>query len=108
MTFQIINERTGEVIAEAAWLADKPWNRMLGLLGRSGLASGRAIVLRPGPSIHTLFMRFALDIVFVDQQGVVLKVVRQLKPFQFAAAPGARDAIEMTAGHLVINIAPGD
>jgi uncharacterized membrane protein (UPF0127 family) len=108
MTHRVVNERTGEVIAAAAWLADKPWPRMVGLLGRSGLTVDEAIILRPGPSIHTMFMRFALDVLFLSREGQVLKVVRAMKPFRFAAARRAQDCIEMQAGCLAEDVLPGD
>lgn len=81
---------------------------MVGLLGRSGLEPGKAIILRPSSSIHTAFMRFALDVLFIDRDGKVLKVVRDMKPFKLSSARGARDTIEMAAGALSSDIEAGD
>ncbi len=100
MRYRLVNERTGQAIASDVALCDKPWSRGIGLLGRRGLPEGAAIVLRPGSSIHTMFMMFSLDIVYLDREGVVLKVVRNLKPFRFSACRGARDTVELQAGAL--------
>ena len=109
MQYRIINERTRQAVAESARLADSPWARMRGLLGRKGLAPGEAIILRPGSSIHTLFMRFSLDVIFADREGKVVKVSRDVKPFRLVMGLGARDVIEMEAGALNgVNLAVGD
>lgn len=107
--FRIVQESSGQEISTRAWLADKPWSRMKGLLGRKGLADGEAIILRPCSSIHTFFMRFPLDVVFLDREQRVVKVVRALKAHRLAAAKGARDAIEMEAGSMAgFDLKPGD
>jgi uncharacterized membrane protein (UPF0127 family) len=71
---------------------------MRGLLGRRGLESGEGLLLRPAASIHTLFMRFPIDVVFVARDGEVLKVVAALPPWRTAAARGAKAVIELPAG----------
>ena len=74
------------------------FTRMRGLLGRKGLDEGEGLLLRPAPSIHTFFMRFPIDVVFVARDGEVVKVVPALKPWRSAAARGARSALELAAG----------
>lgn len=108
MLFRIVNERTGEELAHSAWVADKPWNRMVGLLGRRGLADGRAIILRPADSIHTMFMRFSLDVLFLDRDRTVLRVMRDMRPGRLGRAKGAREVIEMASGRLPHDLEPGD
>ena len=108
MSYRIVNERTGETIAASAWEAHWPWTRMLGLLGRSGLARDRAIIFRHASSIHTVFMRFSLDVIYLDRDGKVIQTVRSLKPFQFSAAKGAHVVIEMQAGCLPEDVIVGD
>ena len=108
MTYEIVNERTGEVIAAKAALLAGPLARMKGLLGRSGLDQDEAVILRPCASLHTAFMRFNLDVVFLDKQGRVLKVARDLRPFRMTSKWGAHDAIEMAAGALTSQLSLGD
>src|SRR5688572_33489701 len=83
---KVINERNGVVVAAMATLANNPWTRMKGLLGKRGLDPAEALIIRPCGSVHTAFMRFSLDLIFVDKAGSVLKIARRVPPFRFAAA----------------------
>ena len=74
------------------------WQRLGGLLVRPRLQAGQALVLKPCSSVHTCFMRYAIDVVFVDGQGRVLKVIRNLKPWRAAWCWRAKAAIEFAAG----------
>jgi uncharacterized membrane protein (UPF0127 family) len=71
---------------------------MRGLLGRRSLPQGEGILLRPAASIHTAFMLFPIDAVFVDSDGQVRKVVGGLRPWRAAACRGARAVLELPAG----------
>jgi uncharacterized membrane protein (UPF0127 family) len=71
---------------------------MRGLLGRSALEPGEGLLIRPTNSVHMFFMRFAIDVVFVDRDLVVKKVVEQLRPWRMAGCRGARAAVELPAG----------
>jgi hypothetical protein len=71
---------------------------MKGLLGRRGLASGEGILLRPAGSIHTAFMRFPIDAVFLDGEGTVLKVERELPAWRASASRGSKAVLELAAG----------
>lgn len=88
----------GDVVCERCLLAETAPARLRGLLGRSGLSSGEGMLLRPASSIHTAFMRFAIDAVFVDGADRVLKVVHGLRPWRAAACRGARAVLELPAG----------
>jgi uncharacterized membrane protein (UPF0127 family) len=71
---------------------------MRGLLGRSSLARGEGLLIRPAPSIHTFFMRFPIDAVFMDRELKVLGVERALEPGRMAGRRGARVVLELAAG----------
>jgi uncharacterized membrane protein (UPF0127 family) len=92
------NERTGLTLATTLEPAFDSRRRRRGLLGRTGLPQGTAIVLAPCGAIHTLFMRFSIDVVFASRDGIVAKVSRGLKPWRAAAALGAFAAIELAPG----------
>ena len=80
-------------------LADGFTSRFLGLMGRSALAEDEALLLVPGGSIHTFFMRFALDAVYVNVDGTVLRVARDVRPWHLSRAPkGTKFVLELTAG----------
>ncbi len=96
---RIVNEKKGSVVAEEVRVADNPWSRFWGLMGRRSLPEGQALLLRPASSIHTAFMRFAIDVVFLDKGSRVVKVAAQMKPFRVAVAfGGAHSALELPAG----------
>jgi uncharacterized membrane protein (UPF0127 family) len=88
----------GSVVWSDCIVASTPVSRMRGLLGRRELAKGEALLLRPCSSIHTCFMRFAIDVVFLDRDGCVVKVVDHLVPWRVSWCKGAREAIEVAAG----------
>jgi hypothetical protein len=88
----------GDVVCESCLLAETAFSRLRGLLGRSGLPSGEGMLLRPASSIHTGFMRFAIDAVFLDSSDRVLKVAAELRPWRMAACRGARAVLELPAG----------
>ena len=88
------------MIASRARLADSRVARAVGLLGSKGLDSNKALVIQPCWSIHTLFMRFKIDVVFLDKAGTVRKVVHGLPTYRFAASRGANVTIEMSAGTM--------
>ena len=58
---------SGTVVCERCLVADNPWSRLRGLLGRSELPAGEGILLRPCSSVHMMFMRFPIDVVFVGR-----------------------------------------
>jgi uncharacterized membrane protein (UPF0127 family) len=82
--------------------------RLVGLLGRRALAPEQALLLVPCDNVHTFFMRFAIDVVFVDRDGVVLAVVPRLAPWRVAAARRAHACLELAAGvAAVLGLEPG-
>ena len=88
----------GGVVVERCQIADSPLARTRGLLGRDDLPPGGAGCPRPAGSIHTAFMRFPIDAVFVDSDLQVLRIARELPPWRMAAARGARAVLELPAG----------
>jgi uncharacterized membrane protein (UPF0127 family)/CheY-like chemotaxis protein len=94
----IMTSTTWETVCEQAVLADRPLRRMRGLLGRKSITPGEGMLLRPAPAIHTAFMRFAIDIVFMDFENNVVSVVDSLQPWRTAANRNAYAALELAPG----------
>jgi uncharacterized protein len=88
----------GTEICVPCEVADSPLTRMRGLLGRSAIESGEGLLIRPTNSVHMFFMRFAIDVVFMDRELVVKKIVEELGPWRMSACRGARMALELRAG----------
>ena len=83
-------------------MADSFFSRAFGLIPRSRLAEGEGLLITRTSSITMWFMRFAIDAVFVDRAGRVVRVASDLPPWRFAiAARGARDVLELPAGTAV-------
>jgi uncharacterized membrane protein (UPF0127 family) len=93
-------EGDGGVLCERCLIADTLRRRIRGLAGRRELPRGEGVVLRPGWSIHTAFVRFPIDVVFIDPDQVVRRVVSNLKPWRAALCRGARDVVELAAGEV--------
>jgi uncharacterized membrane protein (UPF0127 family) len=82
--------------------------RRRGLLGRDSLDPSVAFIIAPCPAVHTFFMRFAIDLVFVARDGRVLKVRSNVGPWRIAFSFGAFATIEMAAGSIDrTGMAPG-
>ena len=106
---KLVHVQSGQVLADRLSFARTPRERMRGLLGRSGLPRGAGMMIERCASIHTFFMRFPIDVVFVDSELVVRKVAGRIGPWRLTWACGARHAIELPAGTLkALHVAPGD
>ena len=82
-------------------LAETSIERMRGLLGRKMLAAGRAMWFRRCRSVHTFFMRFSLDLIFLDENMRVTCVNRGVPPWRAVIGPaGSSSVLEMQAGWL--------
>ncbi|TML67474.1 MAG: DUF192 domain-containing protein [Actinobacteria bacterium] len=71
---------------------------MRGLLGRRRLQPGEGMVLRPAWNVHTAFMRFPIDVVFLDADQVVVRIAAELPPWRTVSCRGAREVVELAAG----------
>ena len=86
-------------LANAAWVARGFVSRLVGLMGRASLEPGEALVLDPCTSVHTAFMRFAIDVVYLDRSKRVVKAVSALKPYRVSGVlRGARSVVECPSG----------
>ena len=98
---RILNKTKNTWLSEDATLADSFFSRFLGLMGKKELQKGCALVLKPCNSIHTFFMRFPIDALFLDKQNLVIASLPDMKPF--GASPiywQARGVVELPAGTI--------
>ncbi len=96
---KIINLKNNAVLADKARVADTFWTRLVGLLNRSSLDKGEALVLKPANSIHTFFMGFPIDVLFLDKNGKIIGLFSVFRPFRVTPVYfGASLAIELPAG----------
>jgi uncharacterized protein len=88
----------GRVVCDRCVVATRPLRRMRGLLGRRSLQPGEGILLKPAGSIHTFFMRFTIDAVFLDRDLTVVGVTPALRPWRVAGRLGADAVLELGEG----------
>ena len=98
--YELVNTRGGLVLASRVESAFDPTSRRRGLLGRDSVPTDFALVIAPCSSVHTFFMRFPIDVVFVSRDGTVVKTCRDLRPWRLAAAFGAFAVIEAAPGFV--------
>jgi hypothetical protein len=95
-------------LAQKAMLADSMFSRMKGLMFSKGLGEMDALLISPCNSIHTFFMRFNLDLVFIGK-GKVVKVIRNLPPWRMTRPYfRASQVLELEAGTLDARVKEGD
>src|SRR5262245_3854481 len=96
--FILVNERTGLTVVSELLIAVDSATRRKGLLGRDELAETTGIVIAPTNAVHTFFMRFPIDIVFLTRAGRVLKVREAVPARRIAVAFRAFAVLELAAG----------
>jgi uncharacterized membrane protein (UPF0127 family) len=95
----LVDADTGAAIVARVSAAIDSASRRKGLLGRSGL-DDEALVIAPCNAVHTFFMRFAIDILFVDRDGHVRRTVENVGPWRVTGSLRAFATIECAAGTL--------
>ena len=109
MPVKLVLDRDAAVACENCAVADTPLRRLKGLLGKKELQPGEGLLLRPASAIHTFFMRFPIDVVFLDRELHVLGLATNLRPWRAAGRRGARAVLELPAGECERrDIRPGD
>jgi len=91
-------KRGNEMLIPQVQLANNLWSRFKGLLGRVSLNEEQGLLISPCNSIHTMWMRFAIDAVFVDRQGVITSISHDIKPWRLAGCKKATGVLELPAG----------
>ena len=98
---QVLNETRDHVLAEKAELAGNVWKLLVGLIPYRTLDEGGGMVFPRTGSIHTTFLRFPIDVMFLNRTGRVVGMRSQIRPFRIAWAPrGVYAAVELPVGIL--------
>jgi len=94
------NQTRDAVLGEAIELADTSSKRRVGLLRHERLEPGEGLWIVPCESVHTFFMKFAIDLVYVDRKQKVRKVRRAVPPWRLSACLTAHSILELPAGTI--------
>jgi uncharacterized protein len=95
---KVRNETRKTVVAEAAELADTSAKRRTGLLKHTGLKPGEGLWIVPCESVHTFFMKFPIDLVYLDKKRKVRKVRHAVPAWRLSACLAAHSVLELPAG----------
>ncbi|NUM88076.1 MAG: DUF192 domain-containing protein [Bdellovibrionales bacterium] len=107
---RVLRKEDQQVVAESCAVTENAWERMKGLLGRKGMERGEALWISPCVAVHTFFMKFPIDVVFLGATGKVLAVVEGMKPWRHSALHlSAAGVLELPGGRCAeMDIHPGD
>ena len=101
MPLTVHNVTRSTLLGERVEVAATGLSRLKGLLGRNGLAEGEGLHIVPCNSIHMFFMRFPIDVAFLDREGRVVRAVHTIKPWRATRMYlDAYSALELPAGTL--------
>jgi uncharacterized protein len=93
--------RLDALVADKVEVADTWWARFRGLLGRDSIGAGEGLHIVPCNSIHMFFMRFPIDVAFLDTEGRLVRAVHCIKPWRATRIYlQAHSALELAAGTL--------
>lgn len=97
----LINESRGVALAGTVTMADTFRRRLTGLMGRKRLGPREALIIVPCQAVHTHFMRFPIDVAFVDRDWRVVAISHAVRPWRHATGGSdAWAAVELAAGVL--------
>lgn len=97
--FKVTNQTTGQCIVECCRKADRLFTRFMGLMGTPSLGRHEALWITPCNSVHSFFMRYSIDVIYMDAKGTVLDIVYAMPPWRVhMPRAGARAALELAAG----------
>ena len=100
MKYRLRNVTRGTVLGEAIDVADTSAKRATGLLKHTELRAGEGLWIVPCEGVHTYFMKFPLDLVYIDKKNVVRKVVRNVPPWRASFCLMAHSIVELPVGTI--------
>ena len=108
--FTVTIPKKAVTIGSRIGLADTFLTRLVGLLGKSSLEDGAGLLIRPSSGVHTMWMRFAIDVVALDRDFRVLKTWQRLRPWRLTPVSfKTHSVLELPPGQIHnLNIEPGD
>jgi len=93
-----ISVRDGILISKKALLADTFLSRLIGLTFRKTMPEDEALIFYKAPAIHTFFMRFSFDLVFLDRENKIMRICESIKPNRQVFCLGSTTTIEFPPG----------
>ena len=100
MKYRLRNITRGTILGDAIDLADTSSKRTRGLLKHTELRAGEGLWIVPCEGVHTFFMKFALDLVYVDKKHIVRKTVANVAPWRMSLCLPAHSIVELPVGTI--------
>jgi uncharacterized membrane protein (UPF0127 family) len=97
---KVWNRTRGVLLGERIRSATESASRREGLLKRTGLEPGEGLWIAPCEAVHCFFMKFTIDVVFIDKKRRVVKLAPGLKPWRVAGSLRAHSVIELREGTI--------
>jgi uncharacterized protein len=101
--YRLRNVTRGTLLGDAVDLADTVAKRRTGLLKHTGLRAGEGLWIAPCESVHTFFMKFALDLVYLDRKHIVRKTVSNVPPWRMSMCVLAHSIVELPAHSIELS-----
>ncbi len=100
-TVKVVNATKDTVLGDRIGVAGTSMTRLVGLLGRRSLDAGEGLLIMPSQAIHTVAMRFAIDVVFLDRDWQVIHLSPAVRPFRITGLHWkSRSVLEVPAGMI--------
>jgi uncharacterized membrane protein (UPF0127 family) len=96
----VVNETKNTILSDRCRFANSPWKRLIGLLNRKVVVEGEGLLLDRCYGIHTFGMRFTIDVVYLDTDFRVLRIIKELPPFRACVLKKPVFVMELPAGTL--------
>ncbi len=98
-----------KILSKNILLAETFLSRLIGLMFKEKLVDADGLLIDPCRSIHTFFMKYSLDIVFLSEENKVIKIIRHMKPWRLSWIYfRAIKTLELPAGQLPSDVKEGD
>jgi uncharacterized membrane protein (UPF0127 family) len=97
---RVKNQTRSTILATCMEVADSGPKRNKGLLGREGLSTGEGLWIIPCEAVHTFWMRFPIDLVYLDSKKRIRKLVSEVPPWRLSACLSAHSILELPAGTI--------
>ena len=99
--FEMRNEDRGQALGDRVRVAERWWPRLRGLIGHAPLAGGEGLLIRPCQGVHMQWMKYPLDVTFLDPDGRIVATYHSLQPWRFSKTHReATAALELPTGTL--------
>ncbi|MFC1512728.1 DUF192 domain-containing protein [bacterium] len=98
---RLVNKRNNITIAEKVYTADTLFSRLKGLLGTKSLHPDHVLIINNTKQIHSFFMQFPIDVLFLDKNRTVIKIYKNFKPYRISTfLLNAKYVVELAQGAL--------